>query len=136
MAIGTASRLEALRIFSTGDSGQHGRDASSRSHWSVYILERTFSPQLCTLPEPQETVDYLHSAPMPPRLPSGQNGNYHSDLEDSGDIANDLGINVYYIKFLSVWERLSCYLHGIRMGKIEIPWLQDSTHALIHAKLH
>lgn len=139
MAIGTVSRLEALRILTQYDSSDmhHNGDTSSRCHWSVFILTRIFSPQFPDFQEAVETVPgYPLSAPLPPPLPSGSDENYLPDLFNPEEMAKDLGINAYYIKMLSIWGKLSLYLHEIRRGKVEAPWSPDSTYTRLNIEVY
>lgn len=136
MIIGTASRLEAFRNLTRYQAGDYDNDTSSRCYWSVFILERTFFPQLPGLPGTREAPGYPLSAPLPPSLPSGRDKGYQSDVMNAEEAVKDLGINAYYLQFLSVWGNVAFYLHEIRSGKVETPCSSDSTYTKLNMMLH
>ncbi|KAJ1717842.1 hypothetical protein NYO67_196 [Aspergillus flavus] len=137
MTIGTASRLDTLRRL-TGHhtSAAQTEDRSARCHWSVFILEKAFSPHVLDLSSSQDTPDYPLSAPLPSTLPTYRDENCPPDLHVSEEVNKDLGINAYHIKIVSVWGDLTRYLHGIRSGNIETPWLPESTHTKLSVRLY
>lgn len=137
MTIGTASRLDTLRRLTRHyTSDVQTMDRSARCHWSVFILEKAFSPQMLDLSTSQDTPDYPLSAPLPPSLPTYRDENCPPDLHVSEDVNKDLGINAYHIKMVSIWGDLTRYLHVIRSGNVETPWLPESTHAKLSLRLY
>ncbi|ENH68902.1 hypothetical protein FOC1_g10000682 [Fusarium oxysporum f. sp. cubense race 1] len=121
MTIGTASRLEALRQARRRHAGCRipDQDASSRCYWSVFILERI-------------APEYLSSYPTPPL-------NFHNghdlDQEDSRAPSKYVGINAHYIRTLMIWTKVVSYLHEIRSGRRETPWLSNSTYAKLNVEI-
>ncbi|KAE8130929.1 hypothetical protein BDV38DRAFT_290947 [Aspergillus pseudotamarii] len=137
MTIGTASRLDTLRRLTRHyTSDPQTEDRSARCHWSVFILEKAFSPQVLDLSSSQDTPDYPLSAPLPSSLPTYRDENCPPDLHVSEEVNKDLGINAYHIEMVSVWGDLTRYLHGIRSGNVETPWLPESTHAKLSVRLY
>ncbi|KAE8416583.1 hypothetical protein BDV36DRAFT_310045 [Aspergillus pseudocaelatus] len=137
MTIGTASRLDTLRRLTRHyTSDPQTEDRSARCHWSVFILEKAFSPQVLDLTSSQDTPDYPLSAPLPSSLPTYRDENCPPDLHVSEEVNKDLGINAYHIEMVSVWGDLTRYLHGIRSGNVETPWLPESTHAKLSVRLY
>lgn len=120
MSIGTLSRLEALRTLSRHGFAEASSDpdASLRCHWTVFLLEQTFTPQQRATAKDDEESDYPASASIPPSLPPGDDSECPPDLY-SDDAAEDLGIAAYYIKMVGIWGHLSAYMHRIRLGKAE-----------------
>ncbi|KAB8255651.1 hypothetical protein BDV32DRAFT_154063 [Aspergillus pseudonomiae] len=137
MTIGTASRLDTLRRLTRHcTSDAQTEDRSARCHWSVFILEKAFSPQVLDLSSSQDTPDYPLSAPLPASPPGYRDENCPPDLHVSEEVNKDLGINAYHIDMVSVWGDLTRYLHGIRSGNVETPWLPESTHAKLSVRLY
>ncbi|KAF5008202.1 hypothetical protein FDECE_5535 [Fusarium decemcellulare] len=138
MTIGIASRLEACRS-SAGDvlfDSPVDGDLSLRCHWSVYILEKIFSPRLCASEEDLPSSDFPASAPVPPPLPSTRREDYPSDLYNPYDSTTDHGIMTCYIKMVSIWGHLSLWLRHIRLAKVESPWLPESKFARLTARIY
>ncbi|RGP77230.1 hypothetical protein FLONG3_4745 [Fusarium longipes] len=137
MTIGTLSRLEALRRISQHTLVESPSDleASLRCHWTVFLLEQTFTPQERIAFRDDDESRYPTSAPIPPSLPPVTDGEYPSDLF-SEDAQEDLGITAYYIKILGIWGHLSSYLHQIRIGKAASPWSPGSMHYILCAQLY
>ncbi|KAE8375415.1 hypothetical protein BDV26DRAFT_14948 [Aspergillus bertholletiae] len=137
MTIGTASRLNALRGL-TRNSSSDGQtdDRSARCHWSVFILERVFSSQVLDPSTSQDMPDYPLSAPLPSSFSTYRDESFPPDLHVSDEFITDLGINAYHIDMISLWGNLMRYLHGIRFGRVETPWLPESTHAKLTVKFY
>lgn len=138
MTIGTASRLEACRTLARDGSSNASadRDLNLRCRWSVYILERIFSPRLCASDEDIWALDFPPSAPVPPPLPSTRHEDCPPDLYNAYDAKKDLGITAYYIRMVSVSGDVSSWLHHIRLAKDEAPWLPESTYARLIARVY
>lgn len=137
MTIGTLSRLEALRKISQHTFFEPSLDleASSRCHWTVFLLEQTFMPHESVVIYDVDEPKYPASAPIPPSLPPVTDGEYPSDLF-SDDPSEDLGITAYYIKALGIWGHLSSYMHQIRIGKAKTAWAPGSMHYTLCAQLY
>ncbi|KAB8208572.1 hypothetical protein BDV34DRAFT_189838 [Aspergillus parasiticus] len=137
MTIGTASRLDTLRRLTCPyTSDAQSDDRSARCYWSVFILEKAFSPQVLGLSSSQDTPDYPLSAPFPSSLPTYRDENCPPDLHVPEEVNKDLGINAYHIEMVSMWGDLTRYLHEIRSGNVETPWLPESTHAKLSVRLY
>ncbi|UPK99703.1 hypothetical protein LCI18_010638 [Fusarium solani-melongenae] len=115
VVIGAASRLEALCALSNDTSPASEGDSISRAHWSVFALERIFTPftsNITTIHVP----DYPLSAPLPP-----------PPLSDRSRL-KDIGINGHCLRIIDIWGKIRCYLHQLRQGMVEKPWSPESTH--------
>lgn len=137
MTIGTLSRLEALRKISQPALIESLSDleASLGCHWTVFLLEQTFTPLERSSIQDDNEPRYPTSAPIPPSLPPVSDGEYPPDLF-SEDASEDLGITAYYVKILGIWGNLSSYLHQIRIGKVGNAWSPGSMHYTICAQLY
>jgi hypothetical protein len=136
MTIGTASRLLFCRAI-VGDESLDiaaDKDLDLRCRWSVFILEKVFSPHTCTSSTLVEGVDYPQSAPLPPPAAITGGGDQVPDLYNSDDAVTDFGIIAYRIQLISLWGDLAAWIHDIKSGKPESPWLPDSNHAKLSAK--
>lgn len=108
---------------------------SAKCYWSVFILERIFSPPLSNLPETGRTPDYPTSSTLPHPVQTASNHASSSDLLDTEETIRDVGINTYCIKMISVWGKIALYLQEIRYGQVEAPWLAHSTHTKLCVEL-
>ncbi|GKZ57639.1 hypothetical protein AnigIFM49718_002963 [Aspergillus niger] len=138
MTIGMASRLQSFRTLQQHNNQTEARDLTvSRCHWSIRILESIFTPQL-SIPSPPQTpippeYPYPPSAPLPPPLPSVSPT--HTDLFDTTDPTNDLGIVAYGIQLIIIWGETASYLHSIRTNpnlNEETPWSLSSTYSKLN----
>ncbi|KAI2882760.1 transcriptional regulator family: Fungal Specific TF [Aspergillus niger] len=138
MTIGMASRLQSFRTLQQHNNQTEARDLTvSRCHWSIRILESIFTPQL-SIPSPPQTPippEYLYppSAPLPPPLPSVSPT--HTDLFDTTDPTNDLGIVAYGIQLIIIWGETASYVHSIRTNpnlNEETPWSLSSTYSKLN----
>ncbi|KAF4973565.1 hypothetical protein FSARC_174 [Fusarium sarcochroum] len=137
MTIGTASRLEACRLAVDDAIPQPiDVDLSLRCSWSVYILERTFSPRLCISDEEIPGPKFPQSAEIPPAPASTRHEEYPSDLYNPYNSNMDHGITAYYIRMISNWGHISLWLHHIRLAKAESPWLPESKYARLIARVY
>ncbi|KAF4980632.1 hypothetical protein FZEAL_3381 [Fusarium zealandicum] len=140
MTIGIAARLEALRLsnLKTPPRSSHADDASSRCHYSIVILESTFSPHSSTLIDASRAPSYPRSVPQPPPLHSWHGmKSYCADLTDAyeGDI-DDAGITACCLSYICFWGSTISYLQDIRYGSVEYPWLTTSRHNQLTVKLY
>ena len=136
MMIGTAARLEGFRGLTSSSHESFNSDSSSRCYWSVFVLERLFTPQWTSLSDNGDVPNYPPSALLPPAPISGRGSSVHPDLIASEETIEDLGINAYSMQMVSIWSSVATYLHDAYSGKIEIPWSSDSTHGKLNTKLH
>ncbi|KAJ3524549.1 hypothetical protein NM208_g10269 [Fusarium decemcellulare] len=138
VAIGTASRLEALRTLS-GDSNPLPKgDSISRAYWSVFVLERFFI--LCTSDITGIRVpDYPPSAALPPSPLSTSGHDGSSNVQHPGATTRsglqDIGINGHSLRIIDIWGKVKCYLHRLRQGMVEKPWSPESTHTRLCVEL-
>lgn len=137
MTIGMASRLEARRSVANDASSESiDADLSLRCYWSVYILEKIFSPRLCASEEDIPTPDFPQRTPVPPALPSTRHEDYPSDLYNPYNANTDHGIAAYYIRMVSNWGDISLWLHHIRLERPESPWSPESKYARLTARIY
>lgn len=137
MAIGAASRLYNLQTMLCG--GASPDTSISRTYWSVFLLERLFFSS--ALEPSSAEAPYPDSAPLPPSPSSVTVAGGPSDLQSSATPAaeetrsKDIGVNEYCLRMISTWGRTRSYLHRLRQGHVEKPWLSDSTHTKLSIEL-
>ncbi|KAM5360534.1 hypothetical protein ACJA88_014805 [Fusarium oxysporum] len=137
MTIGTASRLEACRLAANDAFSEPvNTDLSLRCSWSVYILERVFSPRFCVSDEEIPGPDFPQSAHIPPPSSSSGSEDYPSDLYNPYTSSVDHGVTAYYIRMVSNWGHISLWLHHIQYAKPESPWLPGSKYAQLIARVY
>ncbi|RYC86157.1 hypothetical protein BFJ63_vAg10933 [Fusarium oxysporum f. sp. narcissi] len=56
-------------------------------------------------------------------------------MEDSRAPSKYVCINAHYIRTLMIWTKVVSYLHEIRSGRRETPWLSDSTYAKLNVEI-
>ncbi|CAG9983145.1 unnamed protein product, partial [Clonostachys byssicola] len=118
----------------SGSSGDH--DLSIRCRWSVFVLEKIFTPHLCAYNEDIQDLAFPTSAQVPPILPPAQHEDYPPDLYNAYNCKEDCGITAYYIKMISLSGQVTSWLRLIRLGKHEIPWSPESRYARLVAKAY
>ncbi|KAL6362267.1 hypothetical protein LRP88_04345 [Fusarium phalaenopsidis] len=147
MTIGTASRLFGLRALYRHDSGISGRSGQfsvSEAYWSVYILERLFLPfsrELSAVDAPA----YPDSAPVPPpplhptvNTPTTNHradSNWGTPTVTSDIPGKDLGVAGQSIAMVTIWGHMRSYLHQLRRGDVEKPWLPESVYMKLSMEL-
>ncbi|KAJ4246518.1 hypothetical protein NW762_013458 [Fusarium torreyae] len=135
-----AAKLEALRLSGSkpASSSRHSDDAISRCHWSIAILESTFTPHCSTLAEASHAPSYPKSVSRPTPLHSSHGmKSYCADLTDAYEgISHDVGIIATCLGYISVWGSIISYLRDIRNGANEYPWLATSRHNQLTVKLY
>ncbi|KAF6526177.1 hypothetical protein HZS61_009221 [Fusarium oxysporum f. sp. conglutinans] len=136
MMIGMAAKLESLRLSDSKASGsRQSDDAVSRCHWSIAILESTFTPHCNTLFEVAHAPNYPKSVPRPTTLHGMKT--YCADLTDAYEAnVQDVGIVATCLGYISVWGSIISYLRDIRNGANEYPWLATSRHNQLTVKLY
>ncbi|KLP19802.1 hypothetical protein CEK26_005485 [Fusarium fujikuroi] len=136
MMIGMAAKLESLRLSDSKASGsRQSDDAVSRCHWSIAILESTFTPHCNTLFEAAHAPNYPKSVPRPTTLHGMKT--YCADLTDAYEAnVQDVGIVATCLGYISVWGSIISYLRDIRNGANEYPWLATSRHNQLTVKLY
>ncbi|KAK2678934.1 hypothetical protein RAB80_004115 [Fusarium oxysporum f. sp. vasinfectum] len=140
MMIGMAAKLESLRLSDSKASGsRQSDDAVSRCHWSIAILESTFTPHCNTLFEVAHAPNYPKSVPRPTTLHGMKT--YCADLTDAYEAnVQDVGIVATCLGYISVWGSIISYLRDIRNGANEeywAPWvlfqvLMHATQAILN----
>ncbi|KAF5557168.1 hypothetical protein FPHYL_7757 [Fusarium phyllophilum] len=136
MMISMAAKLESLRLSESKASGsRQSDDAISRCHWSIAILESTFTPHCNTLFEVAHAPNYPKSVPRPTALHGMKT--YCADLTDAYEAnVQDVGIVATCLGYISVWGSIISYLRDIRNGANEYPWLATSRHNQLTVKLY
>ncbi|EEU38484.1 uncharacterized protein NECHADRAFT_55230, partial [Fusarium vanettenii 77-13-4] len=132
MCIGAAARLVSLQMLSRQGASKISDDDEtfSRCYWSVFTLEKAFSPTITVL----DRLDNPPPLPPSPPLPAPV-----SDPEDEGHLItsdnSDPGIVAPSIQIISIWGDITAYLGAIRLGKTEIPWTSNSTYSQLMVRL-
>ena len=135
----------------SSDQSKDSRSASShaqsdaRLFWCVFVLARTFYPQRLG----SSAIEYRPICPASESSPPAPlvvlHGSESATVnEDSiGDESEDLGIISYAFEWVSLWDGLASWLHRLRHGKNEIPWMANSDYLALNvtmfeteAKLH
>lgn len=130
MTIGTAARLQAFRDLTQQKQYEaREKDNNSRCYWSIFILERAFSCQSNTTERKRSPPSYPSCAPWPPLSQSADPASVDEGVKDSGALT-------YCIQIISIWGDLSSYLHELRFGKVEKPWLPNSANAQLVLQLY
>src|ERR1700753_1836389 len=111
--------MEALRIMTLFKRPQTiSDDAHSRSHWSIMLLEDTFTPQFNTIRR------LCNPPPEPPRgpqapmlaIPDSSRGS-PDDLPGEGALVDqERGINALCFDAVTFWSEVAAYLRDIRSG--------------------
>ncbi|KAF5574382.1 C6 transcription factor [Fusarium pseudoanthophilum] len=136
MTIGTAARLQALRVLSINNAPSSTDDSISRAHWSVFMLERLFVP---TMPEAfgPGIPEFPISAPKPlaPQSTLLTTIPERAQAEPRTLLSSDPGIIGVHMRLVSIWGKLRFYLHGLKRGITEKPWSPDSTHTKLNIEM-
>lgn len=147
MSIGAAIRLQELHDLSSCGSTSapsHGQ-FEARLYWCVFVLGRMFYPQRSGSP----AIEYKPACPPSTPVPSTQSIVIQNsqaaagNLDGVGDDTPDLGIVAYAFEWVSLWDSLASWLHQLRLGKNEVPWVAGSDYLALNvtmfemeAKLH
>lgn len=132
MAIGSVSRLEALRLspYSCYSCLPRSTDSILRCHWSIFTLEKTFTPHLARPGLPAGRLSFPQSVDNPNPLDiSRAHKSYCPELSNDDEVhGHSIGINACCLEVLSVWGDIVAYLHEVRCGLVDYPWLPTSRH--------
>ncbi|KAF3354223.1 hypothetical protein VdG1_07688 [Verticillium dahliae VDG1] len=138
MCIGTASRLETLRVLSRqaspAASDTEDADVDALCYWSVFILEKAPSPTYTVL----SSQDDAPALPSNPCLPPGVSEPALEAVQIGHQQTQDpkAGIVSPSVQIISIWGDICAYLSSIRKGKTEVPWCSNSTYSQIQVQLH
>ncbi|QPC65531.1 hypothetical protein HYE67_007762 [Fusarium culmorum] len=119
MTIGAVCRLEIVRGAGYAESPS---DASLRCYWSVFILEKGFTPRFTLLSQTHSKPEYPRSArePSPPAYIGDEE--YAPDLVTiRDDLRTDPGITSHAVRAVSFCGDVISYLHALRIGKADNP---------------
>ncbi|GKT99607.1 unnamed protein product [Fusarium langsethiae] len=119
MTIGAVGRLELVRGAGYSESPS---DASVRCYWSVFILEKGFTPRFTLLSQTHSKPEYPRSArePSPPAYIGDEE--YAPDLFTiRDDLRTDPGITSHAVRAVSFCGDVISYLHALRIGKADNP---------------
>jgi hypothetical protein len=132
-SIGMAARLEVSRGWNRRDVARRpspresGHGESSCCFWSVYILEKCFSAQCSVLDRCVAQPRYPESASLR-SIPSAPESTAVAAEAAQGQDDRFSGINSSFLQVVSIWGDVNSYIHGIRRGKLERPWLPSSRY--------
>ncbi|KAF4972206.1 hypothetical protein FSARC_1188 [Fusarium sarcochroum] len=136
MSVGTATRLESIRKLRQHDlTDVEDQDVENRCYWSIYMIETIFFPHMPRAPESDPARKHPSSLEPPPPIPLDTNEANTLDFDNAIGATNDLGINTHAGRMIAVWSQVACHLHEIRVGKVQIPWLPDSTYSKLNLSL-
>ncbi|KAM3473398.1 hypothetical protein MY5147_004799 [Beauveria neobassiana] len=127
--------LQALSNISNPTTAED--EASIQCFWNVFALERLFRP-LSVAACDDDRLSYPSSAPPPSPISGGfhhpaGHGNSAAGLSIAS--AQDIGIYGHALCLTEVWGKVRTYLHGLRKGRVEKPWVPESSHAKISIEL-
>lgn len=94
----------------------------------MFILERILGPNFTTLLDANSAPSCPFSVPPPQRMGASSGSTNDTELLQ-GEHTDDLGINAYCMKSLSVWGQICSYLHSVKMGWTEDAWRQGSRYS-------
>lgn len=137
MTIGMASRLHAFRTLtrSRSDGAQEDEEHRVRCDWSIFILEKAFGQQPGVFEGFETPSKDALSAPWPPPLIEECDNNQANGAPDMEEASQGLGILVACFGQISIWGGISSYLHELRSGRAESPWLPTSTSARLNLQI-
>lgn len=135
MAVGAASRLDTLSRHCSQDVAKD--DRACRAYWSIFLLERLCLTHIGDTTY-SKALGYPESTPLPPPVstsaPSKDGYSLYSEACAEAS-TNDMGINGYSLCLVTVWGRVRAYLHQLRHGRLEKPWLSESTYTKLGIEL-
>ena len=136
MSIGTATRLESIRKLRQHETIDiEEQDENGRCYWSIYMIEAIFFPHMPQAPESDPNCKHPSSSDPPPPIPLDTNDANSLDFDNAVGATNDVGINTHAGRMIAVWSQVACHLHEIRVGKVQIPWLPESTYSKLNLSL-
>ncbi|KAM3431566.1 hypothetical protein NHJ13734_007257 [Beauveria thailandica] len=132
VAIGLASRLVSLQALSRiNNSISAENTASAQCFWNVFVLERLFRP-LSVAACDDDRLAYPPSASPPSPISGGFHHTAGHDNAGAGTgmaSVTDIGIYGHALCLTEVWGKVRTYLHRLRKGRVEKPWVPESSHA-------
>ncbi|KAF3004003.1 hypothetical protein E8E14_008516 [Neopestalotiopsis sp. 37M] len=137
MTLGLATRLEVMRI-SQSDQGKTNldREASARCYWSIRSLENGFAPQSFPRFEDIHAPAYPSDMEPPGPVDKGRQQSVHDVALMDDECIEGSGIFAHSIRVMSSWRDVNKWLHDIRHGNAEKPWLPASRFAELTQHLY
>lgn len=137
MTLGLATRLEVMRI-SQSDQGKTSldREASARCYWSIRSLENGFAPQSFPRFEDIHAPAYPSDMEPPGPVDKGRQQSVHDVALMDDECIEGSGIFAHSIRVMSSWRDVNKWLHDIRHGNAEKPWLPASRFAELTQHLY
>ncbi|RGP64245.1 hypothetical protein FSPOR_8064 [Fusarium sporotrichioides] len=111
------------------------QDKDNRCYWSIYMIESIFFPHISRALKPNRNCRHPPSAEPPPPMPRDSNQINAPDFDDTGGTSRDVGINTHAGEIISIWSQVASYLHDIRIGDVQIPWLPESMYSKLNLSL-
>lgn len=140
MTIGTAARLQTSQTLHAADlAPAEGDQAYSRCYWSIYVLEKTFSPSFVLTSQYPYPPAYPPS-PSPPAVASSSDALAQSmtggDQDPLDKTSRSAGINACCLEAVGVWGDILAYLESVRAGHAEQSWNPASMCSQLMKKLY
>ncbi|KAI4593723.1 hypothetical protein KJ359_009002 [Pestalotiopsis sp. 9143b] len=137
MTLGLATRLEVMRI----SQPEHGKDsedreASSRCYWSIRCLENGFAPESIPRLQDIHAPAYPSDMETPRPVNKGRREHLHELALMDDECIQGSGIFAHSIRVMSSWRDVNKWLHDIRHGSAEKPWLPTSRFAEVTQHLY
>lgn len=101
-----------------------------RCLWSVFVLERAFTPGPTSLQCDSFPLANSAYPPSPPR-PATVVG---LGTSPGSSARNDLGVSTYCLQLISIWGEVMAYSRRLRTEQVEDPWLASSTYQVLMSK--
>ncbi|CZS83066.1 unnamed protein product [Fusarium graminearum] len=136
MSVGAAARLSTVgRLWHPKTINTREQDTDNRCYWSIRMIESIFFPHISQDLKPDHTYKHPPSVDPPPPIPCDSNQINAPDFDDTGGTSRDAGINTHATSIISIWSQVASYLHDIRMGEVQVPWLPESTYSKLNLSL-
>ncbi|CEI63478.1 unnamed protein product [Fusarium venenatum] len=136
MSVGAAARLSTVgHMWHVQFTNATEHDKDNRCYWSIYMIESIFFPHVSQAIKTDRAYRHPPSVEPPPPLPHDLDQINALDFDDTGGTSRDFGINAHAGGIISIWSQVASYLHDIRMGEIQIPWLPESTYSKLNLSL-
>ncbi|OBS26036.1 hypothetical protein FPOA_06566 [Fusarium poae] len=136
MSVGTAARLStAGHMWHAQFANAVEQDKDNRCYWSIYMIESIFFPHVSQAIKTDRAYKHPPSVEPPPPLPHDLSQINALDFDDTGGTSRDVGINANAGGVISIWSQVASYLHDIRLGETQIPWLPESTYSKLNLSL-
>ncbi|RGP66602.1 hypothetical protein FLONG3_8798 [Fusarium longipes] len=136
MSIGTAARLNSIgNMWQIQPVSTKEHDQDNRCYWSIFMIESIFFSHIPRVLNSNQTYKHPPSVEPPPPIPRDSTEINAPDFDDTGGTRHDVGINTHAGGIIAIWSQVASFLHVIRMGEVQVPWLPESTYSKLNLSL-